>query len=435
MPASPTDVTTRDLGRAVAGRYGLLREIGRGAMGAVYEAIRFSDGTHVAVKLIHAHLAKSDINAARFAREARVSQALDHPGIVRTFDAGTDSDGALYLAMELLEGETLREGLDAGHYTNAQAVWIVTEVLRALAVAHRAGVVHRDLKPDNVFIARTADGSDVVKLLDFGIARELESASVTRTETTVGTPHYMAPEQATSAKTVGPAADVWAMGVLLYRLLTGQLPFMGENPYDVMLRVCASPHTPIHLVAPDADPVVAAIAEQCLMKDPKVRPADAAALLRLLDPLVTRPRGLSRVKGHRCPLTDAPTRSEILLAPIRVATPEARPVPPAPTLQVPGRGATRGLHRPAPAPDASEEPTIRPEDGLLAEATLPVLAERTLPPAPLSFVERAPPRPVTPPASVDAAASPVRRRAVRELVLGATLTAAGLLAGAWLWAS
>jgi serine/threonine-protein kinase len=292
-----SDTTSGDE-RVVDGRYRLVRPLGRGAMGAVYEAVRLVDGARVAVKLVHPHLSKNDVNAARFAREVRLTQELDHPGIIRTFDAGLDGDGSLFLVMELLEGQTLRDRIVSAQYTPAQAVWILTEVLRALAVAHRAGIVHRDLKPENIFLARTPEGHEVVKLLDFGIARELESVSVTRTETTVGTPSYMAPEQATSAKTVGPAADVWAVGVMLYRVLTGALPFTGDGPYEVVLRVCSTPHPPVLSVAPDADPVLAAIVERCLEKDYRTRPGDADALLTLLEPLVERPRGLSHVVAH-----------------------------------------------------------------------------------------------------------------------------------------
>lgn len=310
--------TTAGAERVVDGRYRLVRPLGRGAMGAVYEAVRAADGARVAVKLVHPHLSKNDVNAARFAREVRLTQGLDHPGIIRTFDAGLDSDGSLFLVMELLEGETLRDRIVSARYTPGQALWILTEVLRALAVAHRAGIVHRDLKPENIFLARTPDGHEVVKLLDFGIARELESVSVTRTETTVGTPSYMAPEQATSAKTVGPAADVWAVGVMLYRVLTGALPFTGEGPYEVVLRVCSTPHPPVLSVAPDADPVLAAIVERCLEKDHRTRPADADALLTLLEPLIERPRGLSHVVAH----ADAPP----LLQRARPAAPREVPL-------------------------------------------------------------------------------------------------------------
>jgi len=241
----PADVTVLDLGRVVAGKYVLRRLIGRGAMGSVYEARRVSDGESVAVKLVHPHLSKNESNVARFSREARLTSELDHPGIVRTTDAGADADGALFLAMELLAGETFGRRLEHGEYTIEQAMWIITQVLRPLAVAHRAGIVHRDLKPENVFLARVGAKSEVVKLLDFGIARELEGAQLTRTENTVGTPSYMAPEQATNAKAVGPPADVWAIGVMMYRVVAGVLPFVGEGPYEVVLKVCGLPHPPL----------------------------------------------------------------------------------------------------------------------------------------------------------------------------------------------
>lgn len=417
--------TTASGERVVDGRYRLVRPLGRGAMGAVYEAVRLEDGARVAVKLVHPHLSKNDVNAARFAREVRLTQELDHPGIIRTFDAGLDGDGSLFLVMELLEGQTLRDRIVSAQYTPAQAVWILTEVLRALAVAHRAGIVHRDLKPENIFLARTPDGHEVVKLLDFGIARELESASVTRTETTVGTPSYMAPEQATSAKTVGPAADVWAVGVMLYRVLTGALPFTGDGPYEVVLRVCSTPHPPVLSVAPDADPVLAAIVERCLEKDYRTRPGDADALLTLLEPLVERPRGLSHVVAHGgatvLPQRARPASRELPLradTPMEAALASGALTPMAPASRAPwvwglvlvaagvtGAGLLFGLASADPTPlevaapaaaapspaSARVEATVAPSPSVPAQAATPEpVAAESRPAAPPSSPARLP---------------------------------------------
>jgi serine/threonine protein kinase len=269
--------------RVVAEKYILGATLGRGAMGEVYQAWHAVTGQPVALKLIHPHIAQHAVTGPRFLREARVTARVDHPGVVRVLDAGADRDGALFLVMELLEGETLRAALDRGRLNMIEALQIVSATLGALEAAHGAGIVHRDLKPDNIFLARTSDGGEVVKLLDFGIARELESASVTRTETAVGTPHYMAPEQAMSAKTVGPAADVWSVGVLLYRIVTGQLPFVGDGPYETVLRVCSVVHTPVSALVPEVPPALAALIEHCLMKLPEARVSSAASARHAID--------------------------------------------------------------------------------------------------------------------------------------------------------
>jgi tRNA A-37 threonylcarbamoyl transferase component Bud32 len=448
-----SDTTSGDE-RVVDGRYRLVRPLGRGAMGAVYEAVRLVDGARVAVKLVHPHLSKNDVNAARFAREVRLTQELDHPGIIRTFDAGLDGDGSLFLVMELLEGQTLRDRIVSAQYTPAQAVWILTEVLRALAVAHRAGIVHRDLKPENIFLARTPEGHEVVKLLDFGIARELESVSVTRTETTVGTPSYMAPEQATSAKTVGPAADVWAVGVMLYRVLTGALPFTGDGPYEVVLRVCSTPHPPVLSVAPDADPVLAAIVERCLEKDYRTRPGDADALLTLLEPLVERPRGLSHVVAHAgAPVLpqrarpaasrERPLRSD---TPLEAALASGALTPMAPASRAPwvwglvllaagvtGAGLLLGLSSADPTPLDTAEPTavVSPAGPAPSRVEVPTAAAPSAPapaatPEPVAVESSAatPPRsPARAPGTAAPRPSERRARATAASVDGARLGA------------
>jgi hypothetical protein len=258
-------------------RYELGELLGSGAMGTVFAARHHLTGQAVALKIIPGHLAKHELSEARFRREVRVSARVDHPGITRVFDAGVDpKDGAFFIAMERLHGATLRARVESDPELGLGVAlgWLL-EVLDALAAAHAVGVVHRDLKPDNVFLQRLEDGGERVKLLDFGVARDVHDASATRAESGVGTPHFMPPEQARDARSVGPAADIWAAGAMLYWLLSGRLPFEGEGAYDVVVRAMVEPHPPLPESAPST---LIELVDLCLAKNPSDRPVDAADL-------------------------------------------------------------------------------------------------------------------------------------------------------------
>jgi serine/threonine-protein kinase len=192
----------------VAGRYEIVRVIGAGGMGSVYEAIHTVSKRSIALKILAPELCRNEATRERFLREASAPAQIGHPGIVEVFDAGFDPQtGALFVAMELLKGETLRERLErlaAAPTPEAreQALLLFGALLEPLAAAHSKNIVHRDIKPENIFLQRNALGIESVKVLDFGIARDVESdkPSVTRTGIAMGTPHYMAPEQAMSAR-------------------------------------------------------------------------------------------------------------------------------------------------------------------------------------------------------------------------------------------
>ena len=315
-------------GEVVGGRYELVRMIARGGMGAVYEARHLVSRRTVALKVTHPHVADAPGALVRFTREASVGARVGHPGIAPVLDAGVDADGSLFLAMELLHGETMRRRLARGVLRRGEALELVLAVLEPLAAAHEGGFVHRDLKPENVFLARdpaSPDAPEQVKLLDFGIARDVGGASATRTGTALGTPHYMAPEQAMSSKAATPAADVWSVGVMLYEILSGEPPFDGATPHAVVVAACTRSPAPIAQVAPDVGPRLASIVDRALAKDPDDRFTDARALANALrEALTSDPDSSGSMVPSRPPppaieadvLDDAtvPTRMEIPLS-------------------------------------------------------------------------------------------------------------------------
>jgi len=231
------------------GPYTLGRRLGRGGMGVVYEARHRELGRRVALKTLHPGLAYQASVRTRFLREGRLASRVRHPHVVDVIDLGTYA-GTTCLVMEYLEGETLRAHIARrGPLPAGDAVAILLPVTAAVAAAHDAEVVHRDLKPENIFLERGRDGDAVPKVLDFGISKALTSEgaeSVTTTSALLGTPSYMAPEQAMDPRSLDPRSDVYALGVVLYELLTGRVPYTGAGGVAVVMAAlnggCASPN-------------------------------------------------------------------------------------------------------------------------------------------------------------------------------------------------
>ncbi|HEY0254927.1 MAG TPA: serine/threonine-protein kinase, partial [Kofleriaceae bacterium] len=270
------------LGRVIDGRYAVEEVLGQGGMGVVLRARHEFTGAAVALKLLHPELHLDAALEARFLAEARASNQIGHPAIVQVLDAGRTPDGVLYLAMELLVGEPLR----AAVHRNLGAMEIKrigAVLLDALGAAHARGFVHRDLKPENVFL--TADGA--VKLLDFGIAKNVKSATVGRTEAGVllGTLAYMAPEQLRDASTVDPRADLWAIGVMLYELVSGRLPMEAATLEDLFVRLATEEPDPITRWIPTIAPEVAQFFARALARDPGARFQTAQEMAAALAPL------------------------------------------------------------------------------------------------------------------------------------------------------
>ena len=266
-------------GDVVADRYEILELLGAGGMGAVYRARHQLSQREVALKVLHPGAAQNPKAVARFKREASAAAKIDHEGVVEVLDAGIDqAHGHLFLAMELLTGETLDQRLERESVTTAEALGWIVELLEPLDALHRQGFVHRDMKPANVFLAKKRNGDEVVKLLDFGLTREMEESHLTGSGVALGTPHYMAPELSMSAKGATPASDVWALGVMLYEVLTGERPFVGETANAVVVRACSEPHRPLRELNSEVSPELANIVDACLEKKSDDRIANAGAL-------------------------------------------------------------------------------------------------------------------------------------------------------------
>ena len=267
---------TRLFGLTIDQKYQVEDMIGRGGMGVVYRAEHVALGRKVAVKvLLRGHEAGTDAKK-RFDREARAAGRLGHPNIVQVFDLGALPDGSPYLVMELLEGEPLssRLGIE-GALPVADACEIVAEVLSALEAAHQGGIIHRDLKPDNVFLSRHGG----VKLLDFGISKHTdETLSLTQTGAILGTPYYLAPEQARGERGLDGRVDVWAAGVLLYECLTGVRPFVGDNYNQLLSRILTSRPAPPSRVRPSIPAELEGVVLRALAFDPADRFASAAEM-------------------------------------------------------------------------------------------------------------------------------------------------------------
>jgi len=281
------------VGSVLDDRYRIEAPISEGGMGAVYRGVDVRGGRPVAVKVIRAELVAEPHLHERLIREARVVGSLAHPHIVQTFDFGTGPDGSPYLVMELLSGEPLSAVLRGGRQLPmAQAMTFVAQMLDALAIAHGAGVVHRDLKPANVFVARGPNGSEAIKVLDFGIAKLMDSEPYRRLTATgqiLGTPTWMAPEQALG-EAADATVDVYAAGLIAYRALAGRMPWDAESKTELLVAIQVEPARPLTDFVPDLDPALDAVIRRCLAKFPQERFADAGAMREALSPwLPSRP--------------------------------------------------------------------------------------------------------------------------------------------------
>lgn len=277
----------RELSILLGERYRLLRQIGEGGTSQVYEAEHQLTGERVALKVIPLKRVGDKKTVTRFLREAKLTQGLSHPGFVQILDAWIDSDQRCCLVMERLYGSSLRELTSSQNLIRGEAIDIIISVLEPLEIAHREGIVHRDLKPENIFIhSPKAEGQErVVKLLDFGLSRSVLSPTVTHTGQFVGTPWYISPEQAFSPKQCEPSSDIWSVGVILYELLCDRVPFDGESLPVICMSIKQDPHRPILEWNPNVDPTLVSLVNQCLSKDPALRPQDAGELKRALQSL------------------------------------------------------------------------------------------------------------------------------------------------------
>ncbi|UQA54628.1 serine/threonine-protein kinase [Polyangium aurulentum] len=354
----------------IAGKYRVEGEIGHGAMGVVLAATHVDLDQRVAIKLIHAHAADDPESLARFLQEARAAAKIHSEHVARVIDVGTLDDGRSYIVMEHLEGCDLAEVLQTDSPLPVPvAVSYALEVCEGLAAAHAAGVVHRDLKPANIFLARQADVSFTLKVLDFGVSKILRGsdaplepqAAVTHTGQIFGSPAYMSPEQLRSSGRVDARADIWALGVVLYQMLAGELPFGKGSMADLMAAIVRDPPASLRLSRPEVPEALEEAVLRCLAKAPEDRYRSVADLALALQPFgpegaATRVERIGRLLEPQS-RRRADRRPTPLTPSFLARAPE--PASSAPTGTLSSGEAAQKLVQPPPEPSSREGDELR----------------------------------------------------------------------------
>jgi len=336
------------LGRVVNDRYRIVEVLGQGGMGRVYKALQSPLDRMVALKILAAGPDRDPNFYKRFFLEASVTAKLTHPNTITLYDYGRTEDGIFFIAMEYLDGRTLSQAMQQeGPLSQERAIHVAQQICRSLREAHALGIIHRDLKPANVMLLRQYDDHDFVKLLDFGLVKffhaENPDCDITNAGTFMGSPHYIAPEQ---ARNQGPdqRCDIYSLGVLLYQMLTGKVPFTAPNPVDIILKHLHETPVPPRQVRPDLpiDPRMESIVLRCLAKE-------RAGRFQSMDELLGALKALrQQLTGSTGPLSTPSTPDAV--RPVRPVRPP--PPPPAALEEAPperlrfaGVGEARGSMR------------------------------------------------------------------------------------------
>jgi serine/threonine-protein kinase len=345
-PSAPVPRAERNLlGKSIGGKYFVRDILGVGGMGTVFDAVHLTVGRPVAIKVLRPIHARARDAVERFHREARAAARIGHPNVCAIHDLGTLEDGRPYLVMERLVGETLAHRIaESGWLPYDEVIDILIQTLSALAAAHDRHVIHRDIKPDNVFLAGRSGCLPLVKLLDFGISKTVgpkppgaEETDLTRAGMVMGTPHYMSPEQARGDRNIDERVDVYACGVVLYEALTGQRPFTAASQSAVLRSVLQDEPLPLHELRRALPSAFEPVVRKAMHRDRAKRFANAVEFLN----------ALAAARGHRS-IIRASMHGR---SPPRPSTPSPRPSPEATPTTVWVRG-------PAPSSVGDGEPTI-----------------------------------------------------------------------------
>jgi serine/threonine protein kinase len=343
-------------GDILAGKYRVERVLGVGGMGIVVAAHHLQLDEKVALKFLLPEALKSPVAVARFVREARAAVKIKSEHVARVIDVGTLEAGSPYIVMEYLEGGDLEGWLkQRGALPFEQAVEFVLQACVAIAEAHALGIVHRDLKPANLFCVRRADGQLSIKVLDFGISKVTDLSGsnpltgMTKTSAVMGTPLYMSPEQLRSAKNVDARADIWALGVILYELLTGQSAFLADTLMELTLKIAEEPPPPLRSLRPDAPDGLEAIILRCVEKHPDRRYRNVAELAVALHPFAPNraTASVERISGIIKAAALASGALDVPLSPHAPSTGTSAGTSPPLSHTVPGvQGGVQGASRP-----------------------------------------------------------------------------------------
>jgi len=295
------------IGEIIDTRFRIVRALGQGGMGTVYEAEHLGLDRRVAIKVLHEDVEADDGALARFRQEARAIAQVESPYVCRALDTGKIQDGASYMVLELLDGRSLADALRAeGPMAPPRAVDIVLQVCHAVADAHRRGIVHRDLKPANIFLTVDADGEPMAKVLDFGVSKVTKAGVETTASAILGTPLYMAPEQLTSSATVDGRVDVWSLGVCLFEMLHGAPPWRDDDLLRLATTILTEPVPSLAALRPELPPALTAVVESCLVKSLDDRCPSIEALAARLAPHAgpAGARVAERIAARREPAPD-----------------------------------------------------------------------------------------------------------------------------------
>ena len=323
VPPSPRLTQPPDpmLGTLFANKYKITKKLGEGGMGTVYQATQTPIDRLVAIKVLLGKLAQDEVAVKRFELEARAVSKMQHPNTVTIFDYGTTDDDRLYIVMEFLRGKTLSDALRATGVglDERRVIHIVRQVCSSLGDAHAAGIIHRDLKPDNIFLTETGGSKDWVKVLDFGVAKMADSegaSTLTQTGMIFGTPKYMSPEQA-EGKPIDFRADIYAIGVVMYEMLTGRPPFLADTPVALLLKHIQEKPKAFRVLRPDLtlSPEIEMVTMKALAKDPDHRYARveemAADLEACLGFVGTGQQRVVETSTQQNQVTSKPTPTEV----------------------------------------------------------------------------------------------------------------------------